>query len=207
MHGEEHFFLMGSQDIPKGIETDANGKILRIPFPIGDNDMYACWIFVFIGFFLNEAICAAPESAPQEKPKILPEKKIVVFNPRCAFLQGSPNGAIHMHIEAEEGDVLLEASLPSSFAEKVELHTHEEVDGTLKMRKVSRLEVPKEGLDLRPGGDHIMLIGVGSSFKKGVTLPLRLYFEKAGWIEVSVPVQAPHWRRDSRGKICHACSH
>ena len=40
--------------------------------------------------------------------------------------------------------------------------------------------------DLKPGGDHVMLIGLTGTPKQGGTFPLTLTFEKAG--EIAVPV-------------------
>ena len=169
--------------------------------------MYTYWIAVLMSLFLNEKAFAEPKDDGNTKQQMTSTEKILILNPRCSFLQGSPNGAIHMRILSAQEDVLLEATLPPFFAKTVELHTHEDVGGVLKMRKVACLEIPKDGLDLRPGGDHIMLIGVGDDFKKGATLPLRLHFQKAGWIEVSIPVSAPRWRRESSGDVCRRCTH
>jgi len=49
---------------------------------------------------------------------------------------------------------------------------------------------PGEGVELRPGGLHLMLMNLRASLVEGDTLVLSLYFEEAGYQEILVPVRA-----------------
>ncbi|MEN9416974.1 MAG: hypothetical protein RI988_594, partial [Pseudomonadota bacterium] len=53
------------------------------------------------------------------------------------------------------------------------------------------IEVPPgKTVELKPGGLHVMLIGIQKPLKVGDSFPLTLRFEKAGEVQVEVPVQA-----------------
>lgn len=99
-------------------------------------------------------------------------------------------GAAFLTIKISEGaDRLISASSPVS--EKVELHTHLMEDGIARMRPVAAIDVTADApAVLKPGGLHIMLIGLKAPLKQGESFPLTLNFEKAGPVAVTVPVQA-----------------
>lgn len=101
------------------------------------------------------------------------------------------NGAAYFTV-ANDGatDRLLEAQSP--VAARVELHTHD-VDsaGVMRMRQVEAIDLPAgETTALRPGGLHVMLIGLEDRLVEGEAFPLTLVFEQAGTIEVEVAIEA-----------------
>lgn len=103
----------------------------------------------------------------------------------------SKSGAAFMVIAntGTEADRLISAA--SDVAEKVELHTHkQDANGVMQM-----LEVPEgfaipagESYALARGGDHVMFLGLTRDLTQGDVVKLALTFEKAGVIEVDVPV-------------------
>ncbi|MDG4597945.1 MAG: copper chaperone PCu(A)C [Candidatus Contendobacter sp.] len=100
------------------------------------------------------------------------------------------NGAAYMTLvnTGKEADRLVGAS--GEVSATVELHTHLMEDGVMKMRPIKAIEVnPGEPAVLRPGGLHIMLIGLKKPLVAGQTFPLRLRFEKAGEMPVEVKVR------------------
>ncbi len=57
------------------------------------------------------------------------------------------------------------------------------------MEPVEALDLaPGQTVEMKPGGLHIMLMGLKAPLKKGGKLILELSFEKAGKITVEVPV-------------------
>lgn len=101
------------------------------------------------------------------------------------------NGAAYMTISTSgpEPDELIAAASP--VAGKVELHTHIMEGDVMRMRPVRAIEVNVgEPAVLRPGGLHVMLIGLKAPLQEGETFPLTLRFERAGEITVDVAVQA-----------------
>lgn len=87
------------------------------------------------------------------------------------------------------GDTLVAAASPA--AGRVELHTVIEDGGVMRMRPVASIAIARgRPAQLRPGGDHIMLMDIKAPLRAGDRLPLVLHFAKAGAVELSVPVIA-----------------
>ena len=93
--------------------------------------------------------------------------------------------------KGDAGDLLKSARTPK--AQSVELHqTIMTDDGVMQMRKVEGA-VPIEAgasLVLRPGGTHLMLLGLQDALAAGEELILTLEFANAGPVDVVVPVSA-----------------
>ncbi len=97
----------------------------------------------------------------------------------AAYLTVMNKGSVPDRLIAAEGTV----------ANRVELHTHMMEGGVMKMRPVKAIEVaPGEPAVLKPGGLHVMLMGLKAPLVKGESFPLTLVFEKAGRIEIEVPI-------------------
>lgn len=91
---------------------------------------------------------------------------------------------------SDQPDRLLRAS--SDAAHNTELHISEIVDGVMSMHPVDSVEVPANGqVELKPGGLHIMLIGLTGDLVAGEKMPLTLEFENAGKIQVEAEIRAP----------------
>lgn len=87
-------------------------------------------------------------------------------------------------------DRLLSATCDA--ASVVELHKSEMKEGVMSMSPVQLIEIPAGGqVQLKPGGLHIMLIGVGRQLKAGEKITLKLRFERAGEINVVAEVRQP----------------
>lgn len=102
------------------------------------------------------------------------------------------NGAAFMTISTSGStpDQLVAAASP--VAEKVELHTHIMDGNVMQMRPVQAVDVSAGApAELKPGGFHVMLIGLKGPLKEGERFPLTLTFAKAGSVTVDVLVEAP----------------
>ncbi|GAA0600216.1 copper chaperone PCu(A)C [Caenispirillum bisanense] len=89
-----------------------------------------------------------------------------------------------------EPDALLKAA--ADVSDVVELHTHIMEGDVMKMRPVERIDIAAgESVQLKPGGLHVMLIGLKEPLKEGTSFPLTLTFEKAGETTVTVKVNGP----------------
>lgn len=112
---------------------------------------------------------------------------------------GAPTGAAFMVIRntGETDDRLIAAE--SDAAKLVELHTHIDDNGVMKMRPVEDgFPVPAGGDHaLQRGGDHVMLMGLIDPLEDGGEVKLRLIFEHAGPIDLTVPVDL------SKGQMQH----
>jgi periplasmic copper chaperone A len=98
------------------------------------------------------------------------------------------NGVAYVTIRSPTADRLLSAASP--VAKKVELHSMEMAGMVMKMRPMSSLDIPAgQPVTLKPGGEHIMLMGLNGPLREGQSFPLTLTFEKAGAREVTVAVE------------------
>jgi copper(I)-binding protein len=104
----------------------------------------------------------------------------------------SANGAVYMLIENQSNTTDKLVSVSSDVAQFVEVHKTEMQDGVMRMMQVEYIEVPAKGkAELKPGGYHVMLIGLKKDLVAGETINLVLNFELAGHIEVQAEVRAP----------------
>jgi copper(I)-binding protein len=100
-------------------------------------------------------------------------------------------GAIYMTLEASEADTLTGASVDMSVAMEAQIHETKDVDGEMKMSEVGKIELPAgEAVDLKPGGYHIMLMGLKSPLEEGQTVKVTLTFDKAGEKVVDAAVRS-----------------
>ncbi len=102
------------------------------------------------------------------------------------------NGAAYLVLRntGTEDDRLVGAR--SAAAARVSLHTHLHEGGVARMRPVEAIGVPAGGTAaLRPGGDHLMAMGLKAPLEEGGTLALVLVFERAGEIALEIPIGPP----------------
>jgi len=84
-------------------------------------------------------------------------------------------------------DRLIAVKTPA--AEKAEFHQHIMENGVAKMRPVDSVAVtPGQPAVFKPGGYHVMIMGLKGPLNEGDTFPLTLTFEKAGDVAVDVMV-------------------
>ena len=107
-----------------------------------------------------------------------------------AMLPGQPVGGGYLTI-ANKGaapDKLMSVTSPS--AGMVEIHVMEMVNDVMTMRPHGGgLEIPAGAtVELKPGGTHLMFMMVTEPFKEGGEVPVMLEFEKAGKVELKLPV-------------------
>ena len=106
-----------------------------------------------------------------------------------------------IHNSSDTQDRLIGAA--SDVAKRVELHTHIEQDGIMKMRQdKDGFEVPAMGMHaLQRGADHVMFMGLTAPMVQGETFDVILTFERAGEIIVTVPVDLE--RTPEHGAVDH----
>ncbi|CRI64771.1 conserved exported hypothetical protein, putative Copper metallochaperone [Thiocapsa sp. KS1] len=103
---------------------------------------------------------------------------------------GQPNSAVFMSLENRSGQTQALVGAESGVSEVVELHTHVEEDGMMRMRRIEKIEVPAgETVTLKPGGLHVMLIGLKQTLEPGDAVDLTLVFEDGSRMPVQAPVR------------------
>jgi copper(I)-binding protein len=98
------------------------------------------------------------------------------------------NGAAYLTIQSPTADRLVSVSTP--VARKAELHTMSMSGGIMQMRPVAGIDVPGgQPVKLKPGGEHVMLLGLNHPLQEGQSFPLTLTFEKGGTRTVEVAIE------------------
>lgn len=105
-------------------------------------------------------------------------------------MQSLSIGAFYFTItnNGEETDRLVEVE--TDMADIVEIHNTEMDDGVMKMApQHDGVEIaPGESIVFEPGSYHVMLIDLRESMLDGEEFTATLHFEKAGEVEITVPI-------------------
>ena len=105
--------------------------------------------------------------------------------------EGTSAAYMMLKNSGSEADTLVKAA--GTVSEAVEIHEMVMENEVMKMRPVTgqRLDIPAGGaVELKPGGYHIMLIGLKQQLKPGDKIDLTLTFEKSGDKTVQAEVRA-----------------
>ena len=105
-------------------------------------------------------------------------------------VKGQPAGGGFLRIDNSGGpaDRLIGASAGTAAA-AVELHSMSMDGDVMRMRRVEAIDVPADGkVELKPGGLHLMLMGLTAPLESRSVVPLTLRFEKAGDVQVQMMV-------------------
>jgi copper(I)-binding protein len=126
------------------------------------------------------AVCACDQARPAAGVQV-----------EDAYLPAPPGDVAAVYFRVRDrsgaGDTLVGVQSPRAAAM---LHQTVIEGGTAQMRPAEDgLPVPPGGvLELRPGGAHVMLMGISEPLAVGETVPLELHFERAGTVTVQAPV-------------------
>jgi hypothetical protein len=134
---------------------------------------------------------------------------LVITHPWARPTSGDTHlGAAYLTIKnmGQAADTL--QSVSTSVAAKSEIHEHiHNSGGVMRMRPLEGgLAVPPGStVELKPGGNHIMLMGLQHNLEEGKSVPLKLTFAHAGEIEVEVHVEKSpgHGSSDGMGAEAH----
>lgn len=142
---------------------------------------------VFAALAAGQAGPAMSQTATEAPPKA---QSIEITTPWARATPGRvPNGAAYLTLRnrGRTADRLVGVASPA--AGRLEVHTHIREGGVMRMRKVSAVDLPPGAtVTFKPGGYHVMLMGLKAPLKEGGRFPMTLRFEKAGSREVTVKV-------------------
>ncbi len=90
--------------------------------------------------------------------------------------------------KGKQADTLV--SVSSDVAERTEIHKTIMKDGRMSMKRVDSMVIkPGEEVEFKPGGYHIMLIGLKKPLREGDKVSIELQFKKSGTLRVEFPVK------------------
>ena len=113
-------------------------------------------------------------------------------------------GAVYFEVRNHGRNADRLVSAKTEVSRTASLHTHIMKDNIMRMERVEGLEVPAYGrVLLKPGGYHVMLMGLSKPLMRGQTFMLSLTFEKAGTAIVNVAILGPGSRGPQHGPGRH----
>lgn len=100
--------------------------------------------------------------------------------------------AAYMTIHNKSTATIILKSVSTPIAMRSEIHrTTLSESGTMSMGSAGEIKIaPKGAIALKPGGLHVMLMGLKSLMKEGETFPLTLLFSDGKNIVVNIPILA-----------------
>jgi copper(I)-binding protein len=100
---------------------------------------------------------------------------------------GQQGGGGYMTITSAAADRIVGGSTP--VAQRFELHTMSMKGDVMEMRQVESIELPAgKKVELKPGGLHVMFMGLKEPLKLGSKVPVTLKLEKGGELKVEFDV-------------------
>jgi copper(I)-binding protein len=104
---------------------------------------------------------------------------------------GLPNSAAFMIVENNTDKDISIVKATSNVSKIVELHTHSMKDGVMKMYQVPKIDIlAKNQTELKPGGYHIMLIGLHNPLKVEDEVTLTLEFSNGQTKTIVAPIKS-----------------
>jgi copper(I)-binding protein len=119
--------------------------------------------------------------------------EIVVVDPYVRMVpQGVPTTGAFMLIKNTGNTDRKLLRVDSGSAKTVELHSHINDNGVMKMRQVRELEIKAKGqTELKPGSYHVMMIDLRQALQEGEKVPLTLSFDDGSSEKVEAVVRNP----------------
>ena len=117
--------------------------------------------------------------------------QVQVYGPMVRMVPpGQPISAAFMTLHNHGIDEKILVKVHSDVAGAAEMHNHILADGMMKMRRIDTIVVPGHGrVELKPGGLHIMLIGLSRNLQVGERVTINLEFADGERLTVNAPVQ------------------
>lgn len=104
--------------------------------------------------------------------------------------QTGTNSAVYLTLRNDGGEPDRLTGGETTAATSAQIHESRMVDDVMRMQRVDGLDIrPGEPVVLKPGGIHIMLLGLTKPLIEGEEIDLTLHFLRSDDLVVSVPVR------------------
>jgi copper(I)-binding protein len=107
-----------------------------------------------------------------------------------ASVPGTTNSAAFMNIHNNSNEKVEIVAAESTASKVAELHTHTMIDGKMAMRQIPSIEIPANSMvELKPGGLHVMLLGLNQPLIEDTTTEITLILESGEKITLTPKVK------------------
>lgn len=114
-----------------------------------------------------------------------------------------PNSAAFMILKNSSDKDISVIKASSDVSKVVELHTHDMKDGVMKMYQVPKIDIPAKGLTtLKPGGFHVMFIGLNQPLKVGNEVTFTLEYSNGETQTITAPIKTVMGGMKNHGMKC-----
>jgi len=145
-----------------------------------------------MGIVVAFALAAVVMAVVSVKMSPLDKTAFVVEQPYLrSSLPTSTSAAAFLVLRNETGSDDRLIAVRSALSGRVELHSHtQDANGVMRMGPIEGGVPLAKGAShsFVRGGDHLMFTGLEAPLEQGQLVPVTLVFEKAGEIEITVPV-------------------
>jgi len=120
-----------------------------------------------------------------------------------AWVRATPPGvtttAIYLTVlNHSDSDISL-VSAASDISPRIELHTHKQEDGVMKMQQVESIAIAAgEQTNLKPHAEHIMVFNLEKSLEPGDQITVELAFDNGKTQTIEVPVMKDSPNADAK---------
>ena len=121
----------------------------------------------------------------------LSSQDIEIIEPYArAVTAAQSNSAVFMRLRNNSDKEHKIINAKGNVSSVVELHTHVNDNGVMRMRKVNEISIPPNSTtELKPGGLHIMLIGLDKGLNVGDKVELEIEFADNSKAVINAPVK------------------
>lgn len=142
--------------------------------------------------------------------------EIIAENAYARATVGQPQSGAFVTLKntGKQDNVLVQAEVAKELAQTVELHTHVNENGVMRMRELKDGIPLKAGetVELKPGSYHVMFFGLKNDLKPGQKFPMTLKFKNGESEIVEVTVRemkkpAHHGHKHSHHGHSHGHNH
>jgi copper(I)-binding protein len=138
-----------------------------------------------LAFIFAGSVLASEKGGPWKLGDIVVEQAWARLTPG-----GARTGAVYLTVHNKSGQDDLLLAVDSPVAKSTAVHATTVEDGVARMEPLpAGVNLPSHGeVVMRPGGLHIMMVGVSAETKVGGLLPVKMVFRDAGSLDFEVPV-------------------
>lgn len=116
-------------------------------------------------------------------------------------LQQQRNSAVFMQLTNKGSDAAM-VNASSDAADIVELHTHINDNGVMRMRKTDKIDLPSgKKVMLKPGGLHVMFIGLKRDLNVGEEVDVTLHFNDGSSKSITAPIHKVMRKHGMKGHM------